>query len=25
VAIVIAVIETYGRRYELDPDLHDRI
>lgn len=25
VAIVIAVIETYGRRYELDPQLHDRI
>ena len=25
VAIVIAVIETYGRRYELDPALHDRI
>ena len=25
VAIVIAVIETYGRRYELDPVLHDRI
>ncbi|MCP4743719.1 MAG: AI-2E family transporter [Actinomycetales bacterium] len=25
VAIVIAVIETYGRRYELDPELHDRI
>ncbi|NKB94177.1 MAG: AI-2E family transporter [Candidatus Nanopelagicales bacterium] len=25
VAIVIAVIETYGRRYELDPELHDRV
>lgn len=25
IAIVIAVIETYGRRYELDPELHDRV
>jgi predicted PurR-regulated permease PerM len=25
VAIVIAVIETYGHRYELDPELHDRV
>ena len=25
VAIIIAVIETYGRRYELHPDLDERI
>ena len=24
VAIIIAVIETYGRRYELHPDLDER-